>query len=67
VEQNPQFSWDYYLLSRNSMQKGKEQFVQQKIKEYFKNEVFPEMMSHCLHPDNFFKLYGLGLHENKYD
>jgi hypothetical protein len=60
--------WDYQRLSGNSMKKAKETFIQsQQVKQYFMANVAVEIENHCLHPDNFFKLYELGHHENQYD
>ncbi len=66
VEQYPQYPWKYYYLSLNTMTKAKEQFIQLRVKQHFQEQVCPEIENHCLHPDNFFKLYEWGHHENQY-
>ncbi len=67
VKSNPQVPWDYEELSSNSMIKAKDKFIQSRIKQYFLEHVCPEIENYCLHPDNFFRLYDLGYHENQYD
>jgi hypothetical protein len=66
VEEYPQFPWKYYGLSGNTMKKAKEQFIRSRVKQYFTETVCVEIIDHSLHPDNFYKLYDLGFHENQY-
>jgi hypothetical protein len=66
VEQNPQIPWSYHNLSVNTMDNVKDKFIQSRVKQYFMTNVAVEIENHCLHPDNFFKLYELGHHEHMY-
>lgn len=73
---HPNKNWNYCLLSSNPnilfdtieanpgkpwKDKAKTYILfQSSIKQYFVTYVLYELITHCLHPNNFFKLYGLG-------
>ena len=64
VEQHPEIPWNYYDLSVNTMVNNKEKI---RIQQYFMANIAVEITNHCLHPDNFFKLYDLGFHDYQYN
>ena len=63
INENLDKPWNYSNLSSNKFTKMRLEFIHEKIKEYFKNNVIIEMYKILYHPSNYLYLKNLRLIE----
>ena len=60
IEKNPDKPWDWQLISQNNFKKDKENFIKEKIKQYFKDNIYEQLIQKVFHPNNIDKFEDWG-------